>query len=795
MARFTRAGLGFAAAASLALSAGQAQATWSMIIIDTRTGEVAVGSCTCLTGIDLQALTPVLIVGVGAAAAQSAGDTTQRNRTFLRDRLWERMAPDDIVTALSVFDPNHQSRQYGIADVLGRAATFTGADDGAWAGGQTGSFSYTYAGQTGTIVYAVQGNVLTGEPVVQMAVDALHNTAGDLPARFMAAMQAARSMGGDGRCSCPGGVTSCGSPPPTFTKSAHIGYMLVARAGDKDGCSGVWPSGLAPNAVAAADFDNDGKTDLVSANRNSSTATLFRNVTPTGDPFAILSAGASISVGVQPSIIRAVDLTGDTIPDLVCANSLSVSVNPGLGGFTFTPHADTTTAAGASGMVIANFDGTNGPDVSCILTNSTLATLLNDGAGNLAAPLTRTAGTNPNAITVLDTDGNGTMDIVVTNPSTARLLVFRGAGNGTFTAGTPVTTPPSPSALGSGDFNGDGRPDLIVACGGTAPTVTVYLNNGAGGFTLNQTISLPAGLGPNDMAVCDLNGDGSLDAIVSTSSSRFFWVTGSPTGTFNFGGVSGVPFPISHITGADMNGDGKADAAYALASQNEVGISNNRGDGTFQPEAGTAGGDYFMSLNVPNAQAGDVDPVIQLQSMYDTWRTNLTGHADAVQSLVTVPVLDNFSAAHHTGNLLINLRDWQGQPVSAPISSVLAALAPGGDSGVTLGAVTNTGPGQYSLALTAGAQDGSDHLIITVDEGARKIVLMPQPLVTVDRCGADFDGDGDVGTDADIEAFFACLAGTCCPRCFGADFNRDGDVGTDADIESFFHVLGAGCGP
>ncbi len=62
-------------------------------------------------------------------------------------------------------------------------------------------------------------------------------------------------------------------------------------------------------------------------------------------------------------------------------------------------------------------------------------------------------------------------------------------------------------------------------------------------------------------------------------------------------------------------------------------------------------------------------------------------------------------------------------------------------------------------------------------------------------CGtADFDGDGDVGTDADIEAFFACLGGNCCATCFpgGADFNQDGDVGTDADIEAFFRVLGGG---
>jgi hypothetical protein len=62
-------------------------------------------------------------------------------------------------------------------------------------------------------------------------------------------------------------------------------------------------------------------------------------------------------------------------------------------------------------------------------------------------------------------------------------------------------------------------------------------------------------------------------------------------------------------------------------------------------------------------------------------------------------------------------------------------------------------------------------------------------------CGsADFNCDGDVGTDADIDAFFACLGGNCPPApCSGnADFNGDGDVGTDADLEAFFRVLAGG---
>lgn len=59
-------------------------------------------------------------------------------------------------------------------------------------------------------------------------------------------------------------------------------------------------------------------------------------------------------------------------------------------------------------------------------------------------------------------------------------------------------------------------------------------------------------------------------------------------------------------------------------------------------------------------------------------------------------------------------------------------------------------------------------------------------------CHEDYNQDGDIGTDRDIEDFFACLSGRCCAVCGSADFNGDGDVGTDQDIEAFFRVLAGG---
>ncbi len=113
---------------------------------------------------------------------------------------------------------------------------------------------------------------------------------------------------------------------------------------------------------------------------------------------------------------------------------------------------------------------------------------------------------------------------------------------------------------------------------------------------------------------------------------------------------------------------------------------------------------------------------------------------------------------------------------------------PGGDysAGESFGAFTGQPlDGTWTLTITdnAGIDTGS---ILSFSVGQ----AVPANCGPV--CGtADFDGDGDTGTDADIEAFFACLAGSCCGTCWhlGADFNADGDVGTDADIEAFFRVL------
>jgi hypothetical protein len=112
--------------------------------------------------------------------------------------------------------------------------------------------------------------------------------------------------------------------------------------------------------------------------------------------------------------------------------------------------------------------------------------------------------------------------------------------------------------------------------------------------------------------------------------------------------------------------------------------------------------------------------------------------------------------------------------------------SPGFYDGIA-GSTTPTLTIQGAVARSAGDYD----CVVTSDYGST--TTNPATLTVTPGCGsADYDGDGDIGTDADIQSFFACLAGNCAPGSFGADFDGDGDIGPDADIEAFFRVLAGG---
>jgi uncharacterized Ntn-hydrolase superfamily protein len=218
----------FRTLAAVTLLAAPSLATWSIVVVNTRTGEVCVASATCISGFDLKPNLALIRVGVGGAAAQSVVDQGAVNRMRIWQAMTEGRSPEEILSLLAPQDTQHQRRQYGLSMLRHQPTSFTGT--------QAGNAKLNLHGIDGDLRWAVQGNLLTGQVVVTAARDALLATPGDLSQKVLAAMDAARSYGGDGRCSCgPLSPTACGAPPASFQFSAATAFLVLARMGDTDG--------------------------------------------------------------------------------------------------------------------------------------------------------------------------------------------------------------------------------------------------------------------------------------------------------------------------------------------------------------------------------------------------------------------------------------------------------------------------------------------------------------------------------------------------------------------------------
>ena len=211
-----------------------AHATWSVIAIDLKTKTVVIASATCVTGAGLQgrgglkSIQAIVVPGIGIAAAQAGVDSTRKNQQLVYDEIKKGTAPADIIALLRA-DPAIESRQFGILDMQGRWAGFSGERNGEW--------SVDYQGRVPNteIVYSVQGNILRSMAVVENAVKALRTTNGDLTDRVMAAMEAADAAGGDSRCSCDNAKNPKTEATVCTAKTSHVAYILRSEATDKSG--------------------------------------------------------------------------------------------------------------------------------------------------------------------------------------------------------------------------------------------------------------------------------------------------------------------------------------------------------------------------------------------------------------------------------------------------------------------------------------------------------------------------------------------------------------------------------
>ena len=308
--------------------------------------------------------------------------------------------------------------------------------------------------------------------------------------------------------------------------------------------------------------------------------------------------------------------------DIAKASTASVTVvNPSPGGGTsnvafFSVTVPTSTiglsaptkyATGSVPTFVATADFNGDGKLDLAVSNSgsnSVSVLLGKGNGTFQAAVNYDVGTNPTAIAVGDFNADGKLDLAVSNDGSNNVSILLGNGDGTFQAAVNYDVGTNPTCIAAADLSGDGTLDLVVSNQG-ADTVSVLLGNGDG--TFQPHVDYAAGSAPNSVTVGDFNGDGTLDIAVANgsavSAATYSILLGRGDGTFLPAMTYALGVNNATIATADFNGDGKLDLAV-VDNIGQVWILLGKGDGTFQTPVSYATDSFPLGLGIADINGG-----------------------------------------------------------------------------------------------------------------------------------------------------------------------------------------------
>jgi hypothetical protein len=441
---------------------------------------------------------------------------------------------------------------------------------------------------------------------------------------------------GDGRADLA--VTNRGTRP------SYPGNVAVL-VGNGDGtfqAARNFRVGNLPYGVKVADFNRDGKRDLVVANTDSKNVSLLL-----GNGDGTFQAPQLI-IGAHPASVSVADFNGDGVPDLLVNVYYRHYVLLGSGDGTFPTRREVFDVSGAVAgpagdfngdgvldLVVAGYIGSvlrmwvrlgNGDGtfqtartfaggsygsgavavadfnrdgvVDLAVANGsftkTVSVLLGNGDGTFPATPAFGVGISPQSVAVGDFDRDDSLDLAVANAGSNSVSVLMGTSDGTFQAEHTYPAGEGPTSVAVGDFNRDGNRDLVVANYGSndyyaltvATTVSVLLGNGDGTFGAPQTFE--AGSGPHSVAVGDFNGDSKQDLAVADygpppqRAATVSVLLGNGDGTFSTAQPFEAGNGVTSVAVGDFNRDGVQDLAVSNANDNTVSVLTGNGDGTFQ---------------------------------------------------------------------------------------------------------------------------------------------------------------------------------------------------------------------
>lgn len=341
-----------------------------------------------------------------------------------------------------------------------------------------------------------------------------------------------------------------------------------------------YATGTHPYAAAVGDLNNDTYPDIVVANSNSNSISVFLN--QQNGTFAAVPGG--FSIGNTPRSVVLADFNGDGKLDVATANygTSKVGVRLGNGNGTFQDNTQYLVGGQPTTIATGLVNSDDVLDIVTVGTAGTLNVLKGNGDGTFQSVFSSTGGDAATSLVLSDFDKDGILDAAYASNVTDRITLRFGIGDGTFEAineAADYVSLPNGGALSlrTTDLNRDTISDFVTANAGNGAIggSSFRQGNGLGQFPNGTDNTL--GIVPVAVETADLNGDGYPEAIFANSAQGKVSIgVGDESGAFslslqNFAVGSGV----NHVAVGDFDKDGRLDIVAVNYDANSISVLIN----------------------------------------------------------------------------------------------------------------------------------------------------------------------------------------------------------------------------